>query len=168
MQLQKIDKITYRSHLNRVIIACIASLTIGSLGIAQGLIALFPDPSGSHFHWNLTGVIISCIVIAIVLNKTKHHPYMREVYYVWQLKHSLNLITRKLKKVRQAADDNNINAMQILHYYYQGCRQLWQLDDNTITIDELTIWQAKLDTKANELSLELNKTEFSADDLHNF
>ncbi len=168
MKLEQIDKARYRKHLNRVIIASVVGLTAGSLGIAQLLIALFPDASGSHFHWNLTGVITTCILIAIILNKTKHHPYLTEVYYVWRLKHSLNLITRKLKKIREAAEQNDINAMQVLHYYYQGCRQLWQLDDNTITIDELTVWQAKLDTRASDLNLKLDKQSFNPDDLSGF
>jgi len=43
MQLIDIDKARYRKHLNRVIIGCIAVLVVGSLGIAQLLIALFPD-----------------------------------------------------------------------------------------------------------------------------
>lgn len=168
MQLKKIDKTRYRKHLNQVIVASIALLAIGSLGIAQLLITLFPDPSGTHFHWNLTGVVVTCIVMFIGFNKIKHHEFMHEVYYVWQLKQSLNLITRKLKKVRAAADQNDVSAMQILHYYYQGCRQLWQLDDNTITMEELSIWQAKLDVQANELNIQLNTTEFDPETLKCF
>jgi hypothetical protein len=50
MQLIKIDKTRYRRHLSRVIAACIGAFVVGSLAISQTLIALFPDPSGNHFH----------------------------------------------------------------------------------------------------------------------
>jgi hypothetical protein len=82
MQLLDIDKQRYRKHLNRVIVACVLALIIGSLGISQALIALFPDPSGSHFHWNLTGVIITSLLIGLSLRKYKSHPYMEEVSYI--------------------------------------------------------------------------------------
>lgn len=165
MQLEKIDKQRYRKHLNQIIVGSIIILAGCSLAIAQLLIALYPDPSGSHFHWNLTGVIITCLGMAFGFNKIKHTAYMTEVYYVWSLKQSLNLITRKLKSIKAAVEQNDPAAMQILHYYYQGCRQLWQLDDNTITIDELTIWQAKLDSKAQELNIKLTATSFNKTDL---
>ena len=72
MQLIQINKARYRKHLNRVIVGCAASLAIGSLAISQTLIALFPDESGSHFHWNLLGVIVTSIGIGWVF-WTKNH-----------------------------------------------------------------------------------------------
>ena len=154
MKLQEIDKKRYRKHLNQVIVACVVALTAGSLGLAQVLIQLFPDPDGSHFHWNLSGVIVSVIVIALVLKKYKHHPYMTEVTYVWELKQSLNQITRKMRKLKAAAEQGNLDAMIAIQYSYAGSRQLWQLDDNTITMDELAIWQAELDSLAAKYHVE--------------
>ncbi|MFT6992694.1 MAG: hypothetical protein ACJASL_004694, partial [Paraglaciecola sp.] len=69
MQLIEINKVRYRRHLNLVIAGCICGLTIGSLAISQTLIALFPDESGSHFHWNLLGVVVTTTAIAWFLNK---------------------------------------------------------------------------------------------------
>ena len=89
MQLIKINKERYRRHLNYVIVACVAALLIGSLGISQTLIALFPDESGSHFHWNLKGVIVTSLIIGLLLNKYKSHNFMIEVAYVWELKKRL-------------------------------------------------------------------------------
>jgi len=160
MTLIEVDKKRYRAHLNRVIIGCIAGLTIGSLGIAQGLIALFPSDSGSHFHWNLIGVIITSLLIGSQLIKYKKHEFMYEVAYVWDLKQALNKITRKMRKVKQGVERGDVNAMQALNFFYAGSRQLWQLDDNNITQDELTIWQAELDAKANEYSLVLDINKY--------
>ena len=162
MTLIEVDKKRYRAHLNRVIIGCIASLTIGSLGIAQGLITLLPSDSGSHFHWNLIGVIITSLLIGSQLIKYKKHAYMYEVAYVWDLKQSLNKITRKMRKVKQGVERGDVHAMQALNFFYAGSRQLWLLDDNNITQDELTIWQAELDTKAAQYNIELDTTKYDA------
>ena len=153
MKLKQIDKARYRKHLNIVIVACVLVFAAGSLLIAQGLIALFPDESGSHFHWNLTGVIITAVLIGTLLNTYRKHPFMTEVVYVWELKQSLNKINRKLAKIKPAAEQGDINAMIILQYSYAGSRLLWHLDDNNIVMDELSIAQAELDSVAQKYQL---------------
>ncbi len=163
MILLEINKSRYRQHLNRVIFACIASLTIGSLAIAQGLIFLFPSEQGSHFHWNLSGVIISCFIIATVLIKNKSHEYMTEVVYVWDLKQALNQITRKLRQVNLAVEQNDVTAMQILHFYYMGSKQLYLLDDNTIMIDELNMGHDKLTAIAKNHHVTLDEQTYHKD-----
>ena len=168
MKLIKIDKQRYRKHLNRVIAAAIAALVIGSLSIAQGLIALFPDPSGSHFHWNLLGVILTGLGIALVLNRYKQHSYMNEVTYVWELKKSLNKITRKLRKLQAAAQEGKVDAMIALQYSYAGSRLLWELDDNMIIMDELAVAQAELDRLAEQYCLTLNADDYDESMLKQF
>ena len=162
MQLQNINKARYRNHLNKVIAGCVAALTVGSLGIAQALIRLFPDADGSHFHWNLLGVVVSVIAIASVLNKYKTHSFMYEVNYVWELKQALNKVTRKMPKLKQAAQTGDVDAMLAMQFSYSGSKQLWELDDNTITMDDLSIWQAQLDTLANQYQVELDITRYDA------
>ncbi len=156
MQLKDIDKARYRRHLNLVIAACIAALAAGSLGIARIFIVLFPSDSGSHFHWNLLGVALSCFFIAMVLRRIRDHDFMYEVVYVWELKQALNRITRRMAKIKKAAAEGNTDAMLALQFSYAGSRQLWQLDDNTITMEELGVWQAELDALARKYSLSLN------------
>ncbi|MFC3093837.1 DUF3087 domain-containing protein [Alteromonas sediminis] len=168
MQLKKINKARYRKHLNIVIVSCIASLLVGSLGIAQLLIFLFPDQEGSHFHWNLLGVIVSAITIGAVLNKWRNHPFMAEVTYVWELKQTLNYIARKLPKLNQAAEEGDVTAMNAMQFSYAGSRFLWQLDDNTLVMDELAISQAKLDALAAKHNVTLNADRFEKQDLARF
>ncbi len=168
MQLKEIDKARYRKHLNYVIIACIAALVVGSLSIAQVLIALFPDQDGSHFHWNLTGVIVSAIVIGSVLSRFRQHEFMTEVVYVWDLKQVLNKITRKMSKVKTAAEQGDVTAMNIMQYSYAGSRLLWKLDDNTIVMDELTLAQAELDALASKYNVTLDHENFDASQLKEY
>ncbi|TMO78393.1 DUF3087 domain-containing protein [Pseudoalteromonas sp. S3776] len=168
MQLIQIDKARYRKHLNRVIVGCAAGLAVGSLAISQTLIALFPDESGSHFHWNLTGVVITSLAIGWLLNKYRTHSFMTEVVYVWELKQALNQITRKMPKLKAAGREGNADALLAIHYSYAGSRLLWQLDDNTITMDELAIKQAELDSVAAKYNLTLNADDYNESILKQF
>ncbi|CAH9054096.1 hypothetical protein PSECIP111951_00958 [Pseudoalteromonas holothuriae] len=168
MQLKKIDKARYRNHLNKVIAACVASLATGSLGIAQALIVIFPDADGSHFHWNLLGVIVSVVAIALVLKKYRTHSFMYEVNYVWELKQSLNKVTRKMAKLKKAAQEGDADAMLAMQFSYSGSKQLWELDDNTITLDDLSIWQAQLDTLASRYQVQLDLAQYNESSLKNF
>lgn len=168
MKLEQIDKTRYRNHLNKVIVACIASLLAGSLGIARVLIVLFPSESGSHFHWNLLGVIVTCLIIFMVLKRVQYHPFMYEVRYVWLLKQSLNKITRKAAKLQTAANQGDVNAMTALQYSYAGSRQLWQLDDNTLTMDELAMKQKELDVLAQKYQLVLDENAYHDTILANY
>ncbi|WP_371194747.1 DUF3087 domain-containing protein [Glaciecola sp. SC05] len=168
MQLIKIDKARYRRHLNRVIVGCIAGLAVGSLVIAQLLIALFPDESGSHFHWNLTGVVITSAIIGFLLNKYRGHPFMTEVVYVWDLKQALNKINRKMLKIKAAGQEGNIDALLAMQYSYAGSRLLWQLDDNTIIMEELAIAQAELDSLTAKYQVTINADDYDASILKQF
>jgi hypothetical protein len=168
MQLIEINKTRYRRHLNRVITGCVGGLILGSLAISQSLIVLFPDESGSHFHWNLLGVVITSVTIAGLLNKYRTHNFMDEVLYVWELKQALNKINRKMPKLKVAGRKGNANALVAMHYSYAGSRLLWQLDDNTLIMDELAIAQAALDKLAAQYHLSLNAADYDESMLKQF
>ena len=85
---------------------------------------------------------------------------MTEVSYVWDLKQSLNKITRKMAKLKQAAQQGDVDAMTAIQYSYAGSRQLWQLDDNTITMDDLAMWQAELDSLASKYQVEIKAENY--------
>jgi hypothetical protein len=160
MQLIDINKKRYRRHLNYIIVACVVSLIIGCLAISQLLIAVFPDESGSHFHWNLTGVVITSLLIGLILNKYRTHDFMIEVAYVWDLKQVLNRINRKMLKLKAAAQEGNINALLAINFSYAGSRLLWELDDNLIIMDQLAIDQAEIDSLAMKYNLTLKAEDY--------
>jgi hypothetical protein len=160
MQLIDIDKARYRKHLKIVFSVCAVSLAVGSLALSQTLIAIFPDESGSHFHWNLLGVVVSAITIGWLLNKYRQHDFMREVTYVWELKQALNKITRKMPKLEAAALNGNRNALLAMQYSYAGSRLVWMLDDNTLTLDSLTIKQHELDRLAEKFHVTLSVADY--------
>jgi hypothetical protein len=168
MQLIEIDKVRYRRHLNLVIAWCIGGLVLGSLAISQTLIGLFPDESGSHFNWNLLGVVVTSVTIAGLLNKYRTHDFMTEVVYVWDLKQVLNKINRKMLKLKAASLEGNLDALIAIHYSYAGSRLLWQLDDNTLVMDELVTQQADLNSLAKKYNLTLNTDDYDKRTLKQF
>ena len=160
MQIEKIDKQRYRKHLNKVIIAGILALTALSLGISQSAIFLFTDREGSHFWLNVAGVASALLIIGSVLNKYKSHDFMTEVYYVWRLKQQINYIHRKSIKLNKAVEENDATAILIMAFYYKACRQLYELDDNTITLSSLTKKSNELEQKIASLNLEIDTNNY--------
>ena len=168
MKLQDVNKARYRKHLNIVIAALIISLMILGVGFGQVLIALLSDGQGSHFIYNITGVIAAALLCGKAVHSVKGHDFMVEVYYVWQLKQGLNAIYRKLKKIETARDEGDINALIVLNYYYSGSEQLLNLDDNTITMDSLNKNKDTLQSLIASKNLNVSVDDYSADLLAGF
>lgn len=137
MRLIEIDKTRYRNHLRIVFAGIAAALVIISLGTSTLLIQFFSTPDAPHFWHNLAGVAFAAVVVAVALNNLRHHPYMHEVVYVWDLKQQLNRIHRKMNRIEAKMDDGDHDAMIIMNYMYRGSKQLYGLDDNTITMGTL-------------------------------
>ncbi|EGG94456.1 hypothetical protein IMCC1989_2757 [gamma proteobacterium IMCC1989] len=161
MKLIEINKTRYRRHLKIVMAGCAVGLALGSLGVSQTLIAFFPDESGSHFYWNLLGVVVAGVTMAWFLNRSRQHDFMTEVVYVWELKQSLNKINRKIAKLDAASREGDADALLAMHYSYAASRLLWQLDDNTLLMDELLIKQADLNNLAAQYEVTLNADDYS-------
>lgn len=189
MQLIEIDKARYRKNLNVVIIGFIASLLILSLLFGSILINLFSSipevtefsqsasdvvtdvvndgvsnqegiEQESNFRYNLLGVILALLANAAVLHSVKDSKYFKEIIYVWRLKQSQNLIYRKFKKIKLAADNGEDKALTILSFYYESQIQVYQLDDNTITLSTVQSKLAAIKEQANKLGLTINSSDF--------
>ncbi|KGJ92793.1 DUF3087 family protein [Colwellia psychrerythraea] len=158
MQLIDIDKARYRKHLNIVIVGFISSLLVMSLLFGTILISWFSNVSEvnalveaatdvitdgvkaepeTNFKYNLLGVILALLGNAAILHSIKNSEFFKEVYYVWQVKQLQNLVYRKLKKIKLAAKEGEENALIILSFYYQSQIQIYNLDDNTITLSSI-------------------------------
>ena len=168
MTLQDINKTRYRKHLNIVLLVLSLSLMAMAVLFGQLLIALFSDAQGSNFIFNMIGVLLAASVCLAFTYQLRHHDFMLEVYYVWQLKQSLNKIYRKLKKIEAAALQNNIDAITILNFYYQASSQLFTLDDNTITMDSLKLEIDKLNARIEANNLNIKVEDYKAALLENF
>lgn len=168
MQLRTVDKASYRKHLNRITVLSILALVVISLSSSTLLIALLSDGQGSNFWLNFSGVVIGCIIVGLTLSRLKTHPYFTDVAYVWALKHELNLIQRKLKAIEQAAAELNPDALLILSFSYAGSKLVWQLDDNTLMMSELTLADNRLQQKITDAGLTLDPADYHRDLLNRF
>jgi hypothetical protein len=153
MQLIEIDKTRYRKHLRIVFAAIAVALAIIALGSSTLIIHFFSTPDADHFWHNLAGVVFAAIVVAYILNKLRGHPFMSEVVYVWDLKQQLNRIHRKLNNIEAKIEENNHDAMIIMNYMYRGSKQLYELDDNTITMGTLNSKISVLDSKMRDAGI---------------
>ncbi len=160
MKLKQIDKNRYRSHLRMVFVGMALALLVISISTSALSIYLFSSPEVSHFWYNLSGVAFAAVIVFILLNKYRHHSFMSEVVYVWDLKQQFNRITRKLRKIEAAVESNNSDAMIIMNFMYRGSKQLYELDDNTITIDSLIRKINVLDQRKEDLGLSFSTSDY--------
>jgi hypothetical protein len=160
MQLMKIDKARYRKHLNIVIVGFIATLLILALTFGQLLIMGFGEEGANNFRFNLLGVVLSLLACMAALHTLKVSEFFKEIHYVWQIKQIQNLIYRKLTKVKKSADNLEQNSLIILSFYYQSQQQVYQLDDNTLTLSKVNKEIADLEAIITENNLTISADQF--------
>lgn len=152
-------------------VGCLAVL---ALAFGSILIALFGSEgiteSGStgNFHLNVFGVIIAVIATAFIMNKVKNTPYFDEIMYVWQLKQTHNRIYRRLAKIKEKAARNDHNALLILAFYYTTQQQIFNLDNNTLTITSVQKSLNEVYEQATEMNLTLELDDFTVDLLNRY
>ncbi len=168
MDLRNIDKHRYSRHYKIVFAAIVVLLIVISIGSSSLMIFFISTPGESNFLLNLAGVVIAAVAVAYLLFRLRAHPFMDEVVYVWNLKQQLNRIYRKQLNIEPLIDDNNIVAMVIMNYMYQGSKQLYELDDNTITMDELALKINHLQAKLNETGVTISTGQYDPSMLDKF
>ncbi|WDE07753.1 DUF3087 family protein [Thalassomonas viridans] len=126
-----------------------------------------PAPTG-NFRYNLLGVILALLACAAILHQLKDSRYFREIYYVWQLKQLQNLIYRRLKKIKQAAAGGDADALVILSFYYAGLKQVYLLDDNTLTLGKVEQDIGEVAQLAADKGVQADPEQFSAELIKRF
>jgi len=171
MKLQQIDKVRYRKHLNMASIVATAVLIAFALFYGQVLIHFFGGADENNFKLNLAGVILGVISLLVAFKFIRHHPYLIEVMYVWDLKQANNQIYRKLHHIKTAlsdSDNTNIDAITILNYYYAASKQQYNLDNNTLTMEGLMADIATLDNLIAEKNLTMSFDDYNPSLLKQF
>ncbi|EJE8549623.1 DUF3087 domain-containing protein [Vibrio vulnificus] len=139
--MRQINKEEYRKKGNIVIVAFLLAFACSAIAFSTLLIALFGNTeivegeSTGNFVWNLLGVLIAFVSALSIMNQIKTQRYFDELLYVWKLKQSHLKIYRKLNILKNAAhNEHNEKAITILKFYYQTQQQVFELDNNTLTI----------------------------------
>ncbi|MGI9889611.1 DUF3087 family protein [Vibrio chagasii] len=169
MKLQKINKEEYRKKMNLLLVSLVGSLAVFAIVFGTILIDLFGSgqsiagESTGNFHLNVLGVILSVALNAFIASRVKGHDYFKEALYVWNLKQVHNQIYRKLKRIQPKAEQGDRDALTILYFYYTTQKQVYDLDNNTLTIKTV---QQSLDNileLSDKWSIELDIEAFSKD-----
>ncbi|MEZ9545101.1 MULTISPECIES: DUF3087 family protein [Vibrio] len=169
MKLQKINKEEYRKKMNLLLVSLVGSLAVFAIVFGTILIELFGSgqsiagESTGNFHLNVLGVILSVALNAFIVSRVKGHDYFKEALYVWNLKQIHNQIYRKLKRIQPKAEQGDRDALTILYFYYTTQKQVYDLDNNTLTIKTV---QQSLDNileLSEKWSIELDIEAFSKD-----
>jgi len=164
MKLQTIDKALYRKRLNILLVISIAVLLVTSLSVSNILIAFFgSEVDGDNFWWNLVGVVSGLAVISALFKIMAGKPFMAEVNYVRGLKKEMNRIYRSSKKLQAALEANDKNAIIISYFNLQASKQVYQLDNNTLTMDELNTKIELLNDKIEQLGLTISVDDYQSD-----
>jgi len=174
MQLKEINKAIYRKRLNIVIALFITCLTLISISLGAIFIELFGDAlpaidpetgeALSNFRYNFVGVILALLICISILQQFKNHPFCKEIHYVWVLKQVQNIIYRRLKNIKLAVknheDEPDINAFVVLNFYYKSLIQVYNLDNNTLTISSVEKEIETLNERMKALNVDISSHEF--------
>ncbi|MGV6858337.1 MAG: DUF3087 family protein [bacterium] len=163
MNLRPIDKPTYRARLNRLIIAFVAAAFPLALLLSTVFIRLFSTPEASHLAFNIGGAIMAVLLLSAVLNAYRRHPWMDEIVYVWELKQELNRIYRKSRKINKAIEAGDCKAMNIMCFSYNGSKQVYELDNNTLTMTQLEKNLKELEDNAEQHGCTLSLEQYDSD-----
>ncbi|MBO7914572.1 medium chain reductase/dehydrogenase [Vibrio splendidus] len=169
MKLQKINKEEYRKKMNLLLVSLVGSLALFAIVFGSILIELFGSVGSvtgeatGNFHLNVLGVILSVALNAFIASRVKGHDYFKEALYVWNLKQIHNQIYRKLKRIQPKAEQGDREALTILYFYYTTQKQVYDLDNNTLTIKTVQQSLDNIVELSEKWSIELDIEAFSKD-----
>ncbi|NAZ95325.1 DUF3087 family protein [Vibrio toranzoniae] len=169
MKLQKINKEEYRKKMNLLLVSLVGSLAVFAVVFGTILIDVFGSgqsvagESTGNFHLNVLGVILSVALNAFIASRVKGHDYFKEALYVWNLKQIHNQIYRKLKRIQPKAEQGDRDALTILYFYYTTQKQVYDLDNNTLTIKTVQQSLDNIVELSDKWSIELDIEAFSKD-----
>ena len=165
MELKQIDKTLYKQRLNRFQGGLVAMLFVVGLGASTLYIELFGNAEGSNFIFNVAGVVTAVLAGILLFNLIKEKPYMMEIRYMWKLKQELNRIYRASKKLEAALeqdDDSDLlhRALIIRYFSLHGSKHLYQLEDNTLTLDDLNKQIEEFDQRLASLGKTISVNDY--------
>lgn len=137
-EIQPMNAEQYRQQTRRsTLIVCVILAALCTL-MASASIALFGEPGGSNFRWNLGGVIAGLLLtIAVVRLYLWQQPWMAAAVYGFRLKRNLMKVTNILHKVEAQVDAGDHTAMRLLRFYHLGLMQMHQLEGNLTAISDM-------------------------------
>lgn len=138
-EIQPMNAEQYRQQTRRsTLIVCVV-LAASCFLLANASLALFGEPGGNNFRWNLGGVIAGLLLtMAVVRWLLWEQPWMAPAVYGFRLKRNLMKVTNIMHKVEAGVAAGDHNAMRVLRFYHLGLMQMHQLDGNSTALSDMT------------------------------
>ncbi|MFC3606971.1 DUF3087 domain-containing protein [Stutzerimonas tarimensis] len=131
-EITPFDPESYRRQTRKSSLVVIAIFAALGMGLATLSVALFGEPGGNNFRWNLAGILAGLVLtVLIVRHKLWHQPFMAAAAYGWQLKRNLMRITNVMHQVEAGVAAGDPAAMKLLRFYHLGVAQMHRLDGNS-------------------------------------
>src|SRR5699024_581737 len=162
MHLENINKARFKKHLNWFQGTLVVALLVLSVAISQLYIYLW-STGGSNFWLNAAGVATGVVLLAAVVNHIKGKPFMHEIMYVWRLKNELSRIYRRTKQLDAALARGEKEAYIIKFFHLHGSKHLYQLEDNTVTMDDLNAQIREFDGVLAERGISVGVEDYHPD-----
>ena len=154
MQLHPIDKARYSKQVKFIFIGICLFMIVVSLLSSTLLIHFIPAEDGDNFWRNVAGAITAVSAVAIIYQRMKSHAFLKDIVYVRQIKAQLNYIYRKQRKLLACAAQGDAVAMAILDFSYRASAYVFELDDNTLTLEELQTARSQLQQWTEQFEVE--------------
>lgn len=159
------DPETYRRKAKIISVVMAGQLIVFGMLFAQLLTATF----GSSLWLNALGVFLGLLATSLTFAVLRERPWMREMRYVWQLKHHLSRVSGYLGTLRREMDRGNAVALHLMTFYHQGMAQLAELNGRTLDDDgELIAERLKIRELREEKGLPERVEGFDPHDLAAF
>lgn len=156
---------TYRRKARFISVAMAAQLIVLGLLFSQLLVAAY----GSSLWLNALGVLLGLLATSLIFAVLRERPWMKEMRYVWQLKHHLSRTSGYLATLRREMDRGNGVALNLMTFYHQGMAQLAELNGRTLDDDaELLAERLRVQQLREEQGLPAQVGGFDPHDLAAF
>ncbi len=163
MAFKSIDKDRYQRQVSRLQWGLMASLFVVGLGLSELYHGLWPSNDGLWL--NLAAVVSAVAVLSLAVYLLRQQPWMANVRYVLALKGELNRIYRASRKLEAALAEDNTDAIIVRYYSLHGSLYVYQLENNTLTLEELTAQIRELDAQIERLGLSVSLDDYQRERL---
>ncbi|ASP39292.1 hypothetical protein CHH28_11655 [Bacterioplanes sanyensis] len=160
MGFKAIDKASYQQRVSRLQWALIAALLLIGLSLSELYHQLWGHDSGLWL--NFAAVVSALALVSIALYLLRDRPWMEDIRYVLRLKSELNRIYRSSRALEEALQRDDETAIRIRYYSLHGSYYLYQLENNTLTLEELSEQIQQLDEQIACLGLQVSVDDYHA------
>ncbi len=160
-KIEEIDPAFYRKQTRKATLIIMAIFIVIGFGTAQLTVHWLGDYSNNHIVLNFMGAFVGLLITAAIVKAYfADKPWMKEAIYAWKLKRNLMYISNVMRHLKEAVDNDDAKAMEILRFYHLGTKQMHRLEDNSHALIDLKAEMRELEEKMQAKELDLNQYEF--------